>query len=42
MKVQDHDFLEPILEFNQVFDELRFVMTFLNILGVKKYHAVSD
>ena len=35
MKVQTHSSLEPLLEYNQdAFDESRFVMTFLTILGV--------
>ena len=36
MKVQAHSSLEPPLEYNQdqIFDESRFVMTFLTILGV--------
>ena len=35
-KVQAHSSLEPPLEYNQdqIFDESRFVMTFLTILGV--------
>ena len=36
IKVQAHSSLEPPLEYNQdqIFDESRFVMTFLTILGV--------
>ena len=35
MKVPAYSFLEPPLEYNQdAFDESRFAMTFLNVLGV--------
>ena len=34
MKVQGHSSLEPPLEYNHAFDESRFVMTFLTIVGV--------
>ena len=38
MKVQAHSSLEPPLEYNQDFDESRFVMTFSTILKDPRNH----
>ena len=45
MKVQAHSSLESPLEYNQdqgAFDESRFVMTFLTILGVRGHPYMTS